>query len=137
MDLGLKEGTSPLPPPDLVFGCAIWHEVKKAKWAHGPLPSFPLAFDDVFPRFAPIRSLWVPRLARNEAASVGTVLQPSERQLHFDALLLVALREGNPRNKEREGSCYTRTCAHALSPRSSLLLVRSFQPKPSPHCELS
>ena len=44
--------------------------------------------------------------------------------LHFDALRLVALREGDrikekARNREREGNAYTRTCARALSPRSS------------------
>ena len=46
--------------------------------------------------------------------------------LNFDALRLVALREGGrieetPATENEENTC-TRTCARTLSPRSSLLL---------------
>ena len=62
--------------------------------------------------------------------------------MHFDALRLVALREGGriegalATENEREMPM-RRACAHALSPRTSLLLEGSLHPTPSPLCELA
>ena len=53
--------------------------------------------------------------------------------LHFDALRLVALHEGDRTQEtlatenEKKNAC-TRTCARALSPRSSLLLEQACSP---------
>jgi len=55
--------------------------------------------------------------------------------LHFDALRLVALREGDMIEEtlatENERDAYTRTCARTPSPRSSLLLEQACSPLPA------
>ena len=55
--------------------------------------------------------------------------------MHFDALRLVALREGERIEEalatENEKNAYARTCARTPSPRSSLLLGRAFSPLPA------
>ena len=56
--------------------------------------------------------------------------------LHFDALRLIALREGGkvkgtPASENGRDGAYTRTCAHTPSPRSSLLLEQAYSPPPA------
>ena len=52
--------------------------------------------------------------------------------LHFDALRLVALSEGDRIDyRERERNAYARTCSRTLSPRSSLLQGQAYSPLPA------
>ena len=72
----------------------------------------------------------------------GKVPAYRDPALHFDALHLVALREGGRTEKalaaESERRMHMRrACAHTFSPRSSLLLEHSLPPTPSPLCELA
>ena len=62
--------------------------------------------------------------------------------LHFDALRLVALREGGTHEKtlatENEREILIRAPAHILSAHAAFLLLdRSSQPTPNPFCELA